>query len=78
MRNVVPNHKMNVPLITYSLIEMDRIKHLLKKKKSKEYANVYYLKKNGYTNRQIGDCLHISSAKVRNILANIKKGYISD
>ena len=78
IRDTIPAKKMDVPKITYSLIQLQHIEEVLEKEFTKEEAQIFHFKKEGYSNKDIADMLHISASKVRYVLLKIKKWCISD
>ena len=78
VRDTIPAKKMDVVKIAYSRVELKQIEEALKTKFSDEEAHIYHLKKDGYSNREISEMLHISISKVRYVLMKIKKWCISD
>ena len=73
LRDVIPSEKMDVQKIAFSNLQLEYIEKVLEKKFTKEEAEIFHLKKAGYTNKVIAEMLHISAKKVRYVLSKIKK-----
>ena len=76
--DTIPAKKMNVAHIAQCIVELDHIEEVLQKEFSLEEAQIFHLKKEGYSNKEISIQMHISVSKVRYVLMKIKKWCISD
>lgn len=78
LRDIIPAQKMDVQNIAFSKIQLQKIEDALDAHFTGEEARIFYLKKAGYTNKDIAEMLNISVKKVRYVLQKIKKWCITD
>ena len=78
LSDAIPASNMDVEKIAFTNILLEQIEDTLQKDFSEEEANIFHLKKDGYSNSEIAAMKKISAKKVRYVLHKIKKCCITD